>query len=87
LTKLHPVNSFPTYLLTPPVTFKENALLSILNEACKDSSIYDLITWRKIQYLTDIRNKCAHDKISEPTRQEVGDLISGVSGILKMFTA
>jgi hypothetical protein len=72
---------------TPPVTFKENALLSTLNDACKDSSIYDLITWRKIQHLADIRNKCAHDKISEPTRQEVGDLISGVSGILKMFTA
>lgn len=69
---------------TPPIKVKKNATLSTLNDACKDS-IYDLVTWRKIQHLADIRNLCAHDKQPEPKKSEVEDLLSGVSSILKLY--
>jgi hypothetical protein len=67
---------------TPPIKFRKNATLSSLNDLCKDS-IYDLVTWRKIQHLADLRNLCAHDKTREPTKDEVGELTSGVSAILR----
>lgn len=67
---------------TPPIKYQKNATLSSLNDLCKDS-IYDLVIWRKIQHLTDLRNLCAHDKTREPTKEEVSELINGVSAILK----
>lgn len=70
---------------TPPITFRKNATISPLNDACKET-IYDLITWRKVQHLLDLRNLCSHDKTSEPTKSQVAELIVGVSSILKMHS-
>lgn len=67
---------------TPPIKYRKNATLASLNDLCKDS-VYDLVTWRKVQHLTDLRNLCAHDKTREPTKDEVVELINGVSAILK----
>jgi len=39
--------------------------------------------WRKIQYLADIRNLCAHKKNEEATEEQVSELIDGVNGIVK----
>lgn len=57
--------------------------LSDYNELLKNNEIYDVVTWRKIQYLADIRNKCDHDKGIEPVKEELEDLINGVVTITK----
>lgn len=66
----------------PPITFRANATLSTLNDLCKDK-VYDVPVWRRIQHLADLRNLCAHEKDREPTKDEVGELLVGVSGILR----
>ena len=68
---------------SPPIRYKETDTLSKINELCKNSNIYDGIKWRKIQHLTDLRNLCDHPKERDPTKEEVNDLINGVSEILK----
>ncbi len=67
---------------TPPIKYRKTATLSLLNDLCKETA-YNLVTWRKVQHLTDLRNLCAHDKTQEPTKDEVSELISGVSAILR----
>ncbi|MBI4746126.1 MAG: hypothetical protein HY786_06230 [Deltaproteobacteria bacterium] len=66
----------------PPIKYKEKDTLSPLNDLCKDT-VYEVPIWRKIQHLTDLRNLCDHDKDREPTKDEVDELIQGVSKILK----
>ncbi|WP_029038049.1 DUF4145 domain-containing protein [Salinimicrobium xinjiangense] len=56
---------------------KRNPTLSHYNEALKSNGIYDTTVWRKISYLADIRNICAH-KGKEPTKDQVEELIDGV---------
>lgn len=67
---------------TPPIKYKEKDTLAALNTLCKET-IYDFVTWRKVEYLCDIRNLCDHDKEREPTKDEVAELINGVSAMLK----
>ena len=67
---------------TPPIKYTKNATLSSLNGLCKDT-VYDLVTWRRVQHLTDLRNLCAHDKTREPSKNEVEELVDGVSAVLK----
>lgn len=69
---------------TPPIKYRERDSLASLNDLCKDA-VYDLVTWRKVQHLADLRNLCAHDKTREPTKEEVTDLINGVSAILRTY--
>ena len=57
--------------------------LSDYNELLKNNDIYDVVTWRKVQYLSDIRNKCDHDKGIEPVKEELEDLIKDVETITK----
>jgi len=65
-----------------PVT-KMNTTISDMNNALKSNNIYDMPTWRKIQYLGDVRNLCSHKKDREPTEVEVRELISGVNEVVK----
>jgi len=71
---------------TPPIKYRKDATLSSINGLCKES-VYDLVTWRKVQHLTDLRNLCAHDKPREPTKEDVSELLGGVSAILKTCNA
>ena len=66
----------------PPIRFRQNSTLSTLNDLCK-GVVYDQPMWRRIQHLTELRNLCAHEKEREPTKSEVEELITGVSGVLK----
>ncbi len=68
----------------PPIKYKEKDTLAALNGLCKEI-IYDLITWRKVEHHGDIRNLCDHDKEREPTKDEVAELINGVSAMLKTY--
>ncbi len=62
---------------------KKNLTISDLNDPLKNNGIYDTPVWRKIQLLADIRNLCSHQKSTEPTEEQVEELISGVNSIIK----
>ena len=62
---------------------KKNPTIADLNEPLKRQSIYGLALWRKIQYLADLRNLCAHKKNEEATEEQVTELINGVNAIIK----
>lgn len=66
----------------PPVASRKNAMLGTLNDLCKEA-VYDVVVWRRVQHLTDIRNLCVHEKERDPAPAEVDELLTGVSGILK----
>lgn len=57
--------------------------LSDYNEAMKDNKIIDLITWRQIQRLADIRNLCDHNKEREPNKEEIEELINASDKYIK----
>lgn len=62
---------------------KKSPTISDLNDPLKSGGIYDTTVWRKIQLLADIRNLCSHQKTSEPTDEQVEELIAGVNSIVK----
>ena len=53
------------------------------NDALKAKKAYQQPTWRKIQHLADLRNKCAHALDEEPTDAEVRELLDDADGILR----
>ena len=62
---------------------KKNLTIADFNDALKNGGVIDTPTWRFIQHLGDIRNLCDHNKLPEPTKEQVIDLIAGVRKILK----
>lgn len=57
---------------------KKAPSIADLNNALKDASVIEVPQWRFVQHLADIRNLCDHSKESEPTAEQVDDLIAGV---------
>lgn len=62
---------------------KKNPGINDLNEPLKNEGVYDLPTFRNIQYLADIRNLCDHKKDKDPTSEQVSELIEGVNKVIK----
>lgn len=62
---------------------KKDPTISDFNDLFKKENIYDVINWRFIQHLGDIRNLCDHNKDREPTRDEIDELINGTEKIIK----
>ena len=62
---------------------KKNPQISDLNDALKNAYAVEIQEWRFIQHLGDIRNLCAHDKETEPTVEQVNNLLSGVARVTK----
>ena len=62
---------------------KKTPTISDLNDPLKKAGVYDVPTWRKIQLLGDIRNLCSHEKGSDPTKEQVEELIAGVNSVVK----
>jgi len=56
-----------------------------LNETLKAANAIDTLEWRFVQHLADIRNLCDHHKATEPTKEQVDDLVNGVMKITKTF--
>jgi hypothetical protein len=54
-----------------------------LNDLLKKNDVLDVPSWRFIQHLGDLRNLCGHKKTSEPTKENVSELIGGVRKIIK----
>ena len=61
---------------------KRDPTIADLNDPLKQGGVYDTPTWRKIQFLGDIRNLCSHQKSSEPTKEQVLELIAGVNSVV-----
>ncbi len=64
------------------VSMRKTATLSNLNEALKSADIYGVPEWRQIQYLTDLRNICAHKAEREPESDEIDRMISAVDALI-----
>jgi hypothetical protein len=62
---------------------KKNPGIADLNNALKESDVIDVVQWRFVQHLGDIRNLCDHDKKVEPTPEQVDELIAGTMKIIK----
>ena len=54
-----------------------------LNDLLKAANIVDVVLWRFIQRLGDIRNLCDHRKARDPTADEINELIDGVDKTVK----
>ena len=57
---------------------KKSPTIADLNDALKQSKVIDVPDWRFIQHLADLRNLCDHNKASDPTTDQVSELIAGV---------
>lgn len=62
---------------------KKDPGIADLNEALKNTGAIGTPEWRFHQHLADIRNLCDHNKKSEPTSDQVRDLIDGVAKVTK----
>lgn len=62
---------------------KKNPTISEMNNLLKSNGIYDLPTWKKVEYLGSIRNLCSHKKEREPKKEEVEEIIAGVNKVIK----
>jgi len=62
---------------------KKTPTIADFNDKFKEESVYDVIEWRKVQYLGDIRNLCCHNKKIEPTEEQVRSLLDGVKHIIQ----
>ena len=56
------------------------------NEALKKADVFDLVEWRRIQSIDDVRNICDHKKRRDPTPDEVAGLVDGVDKAIKTLT-
>ena len=65
------------------VVRKKSPTISDLNDPLKQKGVYGVPVWRKIQLLADIRNICSHQKETEPSVDQVDELITGVDTIIK----
>jgi len=62
---------------------KSKPTIATLNDKLKEENVIDIATWRFVQHLADIRNACDHARTSEPSSEQISDLISGVERITK----
>jgi hypothetical protein len=62
---------------------KKTPTISDLNDALKQGDVIDVPQWRFVQHLADIRNLCDHSKATEPTAEQVRDLLAGVRKVTK----
>jgi hypothetical protein len=62
---------------------KKNPTIGDLNDLLKENGVLQIPEWRSIQHLADIRNLCDHDKKSDPTEDQIKDLLAGATKLTK----
>lgn len=62
---------------------KKAPSISDLNDVLKANGVIDVPQWRFIQHLADLRNLCDHKKNTDPTANQVDDLIKGVEKVTR----
>jgi len=65
------------------ISIPKNPHIGDMNDALKKADVIDLPSWRFIQHLGDLRNLCDHKKSSDPTTDQIHELIEGVRKITK----
>lgn len=65
------------------VKVKTRPTLGDYIQALKDAEVLTTPDWRRLQHLNELRVKCTHNKGSEPTAEDVNDLIEGVDRTIK----
>lgn len=65
------------------IAVKNRPALGDYIAALKDADAVSVAEWRKLQYLSEVRAKCAHSKGVEPTADEVAELIAGTDWTIK----
>ena len=65
---------------------KKRPTIFDLSQILKDNNSISIPQWRFLQHLSDIRNTCDHDRGKEPQKDEIDDLLSGTSKVLKTIT-
>lgn len=65
------------------VKVKARPTLGDFIQALKDAEVLTTPDWRRLQHLNELRVKCTHNKGSEPTAEDVKDLIEGVDRTIK----
>ena len=65
---------------------KKRPTISDLSQILKDNGSLSIPQWRSLQHLSDIRNICDHDRGKEPQKDEIDDLLSGTSKVLKTIS-
>jgi hypothetical protein len=62
---------------------KKAPTIADLNDPLKQEGVYETATWRKVGYLADLRNLCCHKKGTDPTAEQVVELLEGVNWAIK----
>lgn len=62
---------------------KKNPTMNDLSELLKESEVIEIPEWRKLQHLADVRNLCDHKKKTEPSKDDISELLAGVSKVIK----
>lgn len=62
---------------------RKKPMLANLNEALKEAGVYDVPQWRRLSYMTDVRNMCAHKSERDPTSDEVRGMVDEVDKIVR----
>ncbi|WP_343305767.1 hypothetical protein AAHN97_01255 [Chitinophaga niabensis] len=65
------------------LTLTRTATISNCNDLLKQNDVIEVPQWRTIQFLGDLRNKCDHHTGTEPTKEQIDDLINGVDKLTK----
>lgn len=65
------------------IPIPKSSAIAKLNDSLKDVGIIDQATWRFIQHLGDLRNLSDHKKDTEPTPEQIRELIAGTRKIMK----
>ena len=62
---------------------KEKSTINDYAQQLKNGGIIEQSVWRFIQHLSDLRALCGHDTKRGPTKDDVEELIKGISKIIK----
>ena len=62
---------------------RKDPTIAEFDSLLKESDVFDILTWRWIQRLGDLRNLCCHSKDRDPTPDEVQEFIDGVDKVIK----
>ncbi len=64
---------------------KKDPTLGDLTAELYNNNVIDSTQFKFLQFLGDIRNKCDHNKKTDPTKEEVNDLIEGTEKVIKTY--
>jgi Protein of unknown function DUF262/HNH endonuclease len=69
----------------PPLTYGLGDGISRVNDSLRKANVYDVLQWRQIQLMADIRNACDHPTANPPSKADVEELIKKMRTFLATF--